>query len=159
MWNGRSGLEKLVPSRGRSHLIAPVADAKQCNTMPTKLERTSPSGQVYFRTKFGNTSLSAQCKHRQSQMPLFGTQLFLSEADVGTIYCRQHIRCAYRHTRSRSGIDWLQNFNCGLYLHSGYAIGWNIYRLIIKQRKPNVIEQYTPVISMYISDSHPVFYM
>ena len=34
-----------------------------------------------------------------------------------------------------------------------------IYRLIIKQRKPNVIEQYTPVISMYISDSHPVFCM
>ena len=32
-----------------------------------------------------------------------------------------------------------------------------IYRLIIKQRKPNVIEQYTPVISMYIPDSHPVF--
>ena len=51
-------------------------------------------------------------------MPLFGIQLFLSEADVGTIYCRQHIRCAYRHTRSRSGIDWLQNFNCGLYLRS-----------------------------------------
>ena len=40
------------------------------------------------------------------------------------------------------------------------ATQWNeIYRLIIKQRKPNVIEQYTPVISMYISDSHPVFGM
>ena len=51
-------------------------------------------------------------------MPLFGTQLFLSGADVGTIYCRQHIRCAYRHTRGRPGIDWLQNFNCGLYLRS-----------------------------------------
>ena len=86
--NGRNGLEKLVPSRGRSHLIAPVADAKQCNTMTTKLERTSLSGQVYFRTKFGNTSLSAQCKHRQSQMPLFGIQIFLSEAEVGTIYYR-----------------------------------------------------------------------
>ena len=85
--NGRNGLEKLVPSRGRSHLIAPVADAKQCNTMPTKLVKTSLSGQVYFRTKFENTSLSAQCKHRQSQMPLFGIQIFLSEARVGTIYC------------------------------------------------------------------------
>ena len=95
MSNGRIGLEKLVPSRGRSHLIAPVADAKQCNTMPTKLERTSPSGQVYFRTKFGNTSLSAQCKHRQSQMPLFGIQIFLSKARVGRIYCRQI--CAFTY--------------------------------------------------------------
>ena len=85
--NGRNGLEKLVPSRGRLHLIAPVADAKQCNTMPTKLVKTSLSGQVYFRTKFENTSLSAQCKHRQSQMPLFGIQIFLSEAEVGTMYC------------------------------------------------------------------------
>ena len=89
MPNGRNGLEKLVPSRGRSHLIAPVADAKQCNTMPTKLERTSLSGQVYFRTKFGNTSLSAQCKHRQSQMPLFGIQIFLSKAETGRIYSHQ----------------------------------------------------------------------
>ena len=89
MLNGRSGLEKLVPSRGRSHLIAPVADAKQCNTMSTRFDRTSPSVQVYFRTKFGNTSLSAQCKHRQSQMPLFGIQIFLSNAERGRICSRQ----------------------------------------------------------------------
>ena len=29
-------------------------------------------------------------------MPLFGTQIFLAEAEVDTIYCRQYIRCAYR---------------------------------------------------------------
>ena len=51
-------------------------------------------------------------------MHLFGTQFFLSGADVGTRYCRQHIRRAYRHTRDRPGIDWLQKFNYGLYLCS-----------------------------------------
>ena len=29
-------------------------------------------------------------------MPLFGTQIFLAEAEVDTIYYRQYIRCAYR---------------------------------------------------------------
>ena len=58
-------------------------------------------------------------------MPLFGTQIFLAEAEVDTIYRRHYIRCAYRHTRSRSGINWLQNFNCGLYLYAGYAIEWD----------------------------------
>ena len=37
-------------------------------------------------------------------MPLFGTQIFLAEAEVDTIYCRQYIRCAYRHTRGHLDI-------------------------------------------------------
>ncbi len=41
-----------------------ISNGHQGNTMPTRLENTLPSVQVYFRTKLGNTSLSTQCNEK-----------------------------------------------------------------------------------------------
>ena len=48
--------------------------------MTTRLESTSLSGQVYFRTKLGSTSLSTQCKYRRLQMSLLGKHFTILEA-------------------------------------------------------------------------------
>ena len=58
-------------------------------------------------------------------MPLFGTQLFLSGADVGTIYCRQHIRCAYRPPEAVLALIGSRILIVVYILYSGYAIEWN----------------------------------
>ena len=46
--------------------------------MSTRFDRTSPSVQVYFRTKFGNTSLSAQCIYPQNHILKFFIRSFVS---------------------------------------------------------------------------------
>ena len=57
-------------------------------------------------------------------MPLFGIQLFLSEADVGAIYCRQHIRCAYRPPEAVLAL-----------ISSGILTAIYIYILIMQRNK------------------------
>ena len=54
-------------------------------------------------------------------MPLFGTQLFLSGADVGTIYCRQHIRCAYRPPEAVLALIGSRILAAVYILYAGYA--------------------------------------